>query len=255
MLATMANEPRFSVGVDLGQRVDFTAVCVLERSAWTICREKGPREGRPERPAGPNDKDVRWLLTVRVLERTQDDWEKQREFIRYIVEAPELQTEVVPRAQPDSPFAGPTLPKRTVPPWAVIDATGVGDPIVRELNLEGLETENVQLHAGRAVNYKGGYTNLPKRDLVAMMQLAVDLGWMYAAEDLELGQILVDELRNFHFEINNRTLNDSYASWRENQHDDLVLAAGMACWGAIRPRKQFMSGTFSGDDGVLRGGY
>src|SRR4051794_17057313 len=40
----------------------------------------------------------------------------------------------------------------------------------------------------------------------------------------------IAELRNFKLTIDPRTAHDSYASWRESDHDDLVLATALALW-------------------------
>jgi hypothetical protein len=42
--------------------------------------------------------------------------------------------------------------------------------------------------------------------------------------------VLRQELLNFRRKINLKTAHDSYEHWREGDHDDLVLAAGLACW-------------------------
>jgi len=36
--------------------------------------------------------------------------------------------------------------------------------------------------------------------------------------------------------INLKTAHDSYEHWRETDHDDLVLATALACWGVRRKR-------------------
>jgi hypothetical protein len=56
------------------------------------------------------------------------------------------------------------------------------------------------------------------------------------AEGLELWPALKEELLNFRRKINLKTAHDSYEHWRETDHDDLVLAAALACWGARRSK-------------------
>ena len=50
------------------------------------------------------------------------------------------------------------------------------------------------------------------------------------AEGLSLAETLKKELLNFRVKIDPKTAHDSYEHWREGDHDDLVLAAAMACW-------------------------
>ena len=47
------------------------------------------------------------------------------------------------------------------------------------------------------------------------------------------------KLQNFRHEQNPKTSHVSFEHWRDSDHDDLVLAVAMACWGATsrRPRR------------------
>ena len=60
---------------------------------------------------------------------------------------------------------------------------------------------------------------------------------MKVAKGLELWSALREELLNFRRKQNARTAHISYAHWRESDHDDLVLAAALACWKATYRRK------------------
>jgi hypothetical protein len=42
------------------------------------------------------------------------------------------------------------------------------------------------------------------------------------------------EFDSFTVKINAETANESFESWRERDHDDLVLAVALAAWGAER---------------------
>ena len=44
------------------------------------------------------------------------------------------------------------------------------------------------------------------------------------------------ELQNFRHKQNPKTSHVSFEHWRDSDHDDLVLAVAMACWGATSPR-------------------
>ena len=41
---------------------------------------------------------------------------------------------------------------------------------------------------------------------------------------------LLAELKNFRMKIDPATAHDSYAAWREQDHDDLLLAVALALW-------------------------
>jgi hypothetical protein len=57
------------------------------------------------------------------------------------------------------------------------------------------------------------------------------------AEGLQLWDVLRRELLNFRRKQNIVTAHISYEHWRESDHDDLVLAAALACWKATYKRK------------------
>ena len=57
---------------------------------------------------------------------------------------------------------------------------------------------------------------------------------MKIAAGLQHAQILKQELLNFRVKVNERTGNEQYEAWRENEHDDLVLATALACWYATK---------------------
>jgi hypothetical protein len=45
-----------------------------------------------------------------------------------------------------------------------------------------------------------------------------------------LASVLQAELLNFKVKIDPQTAHDSYSSWRESDHDDLVLSVALAAW-------------------------
>jgi len=54
------------------------------------------------------------------------------------------------------------------------------------------------------------------------------------AAGLSMADALVGELLNFKVKIDPKTAHDSYAAWREGDHDDLVLSVSLAAWWADR---------------------
>jgi hypothetical protein len=53
---------------------------------------------------------------------------------------------------------------------------------------------------------------------------------------LPLAAALTQEMSTFKVKVNSATGNESFESWREKDHDDLVLAVGLACWfGELHP--------------------
>ena len=97
----------------------------------------------------------------------------------------------------------------------------------------------VTIHGGDQGSHEGNNYRVPKRDLVGTLQVLLQTGRLKIADALPRAAILVQELLNFKVTIDPRTAHDSYAAWREGQHDDLVLACALACWwgerGQARP--------------------
>jgi hypothetical protein len=52
------------------------------------------------------------------------------------------------------------------------------------------------------------------------------------AQGLLEGPALVREMQNFRYRFT-ANANDTYGSWREGSHDDLVLAVAVATWYAV----------------------
>jgi len=78
---------------------------------------------------------------------------------------------------------------------------------------------------------------VPKRNLITGLQLVFQNRDLVIAKGLPLAEVLATELKNFRAKINIATAHDSYESWRENQHDDLLLAASLALWWAQEKRR------------------
>ena len=57
-------------------------------------------------------------------------------------------------------------------------------------------------------------------------------------ESTEFNDVLRTEIENFRIKINERTRHESYESWREGDHDDLVFALSLACWWALKRQEK-----------------
>jgi hypothetical protein len=121
----------------------------------------------------------------------------------------------------------------------VVDKTGVGVAVTdllkeRRLNYIGVTITGL----GQKVNRNGMREySVPKMDLVAALEVAFHKGTLKVAKGLELWPALREELLNFRRKQNTRTAHISYEHWRESDHDDLMLAAALACWKAAYQRK------------------
>ena len=121
----------------------------------------------------------------------------------------------------------PTLAGKTS---LVVDKTGVGAPVVDLLRKSGLKLAAVSIHAGDNVTHEGDNWRTPKRDLVGALQVLLQSGRLKVAKGLKLGTVLQSEMLNFRIKIDPLTAHDSYSAWRDNDHDDLILATALAAW-------------------------
>jgi hypothetical protein len=202
----------FYVGLDLGQSADYTALAVVE-------------DVEKEGPAGKEEK----FLHLRHLERypLRTPYPEQAGRVARLMRDEKLVTET------RYPWE-PTVYRKV--PELVVDATGVGRAVTDLLKERGLWFKAVTITGGDAAKYSGRGASVPKRDLVAALEVPFHSGTLKVAEGLELWPALRAELLNFRRKINLKTAHDSYEHWRESDHDDLVLAAALACWWATRKR-------------------
>ena len=114
--------------------------------------------------------------------------------------------------------------------YLVLDMTGVGVPIFDMFDNRGLQPIGIHIHGGDNVSRDGRKFRVPKRDLVGAVQVLLQNGRFKMSPHLELYQELFNELTNFKMKIDPKTAHDSYAAWREADHDDLVLSVAMGLW-------------------------
>ena len=181
----------FVVGLDLGQAQDYTALTILEK----------PAIEETEKP----------IMQIRHIERFNlgTPYPVIAKKVKSIMDRPELGRDA----------------------RLVVDATGVGKAVVDLLRLEGLNCLiPVTITGGDTVIQDESGFKVPKRDLVAILQVLLQRQRLKVASDLPLSQELANELLNFKMKINLKTAHDSYGAWREGTHDDIVLAAALAAW-------------------------
>jgi hypothetical protein len=204
----------FYVGLDLGQSADYTALAVIE-----YVQERNPKKGdRFEE-----------CLHLRHLERypLRTPYPEQADRVSRLMRDEKLVSET------RFPWE-PTVYQRL--PELVVDATGVGKAVTDMLKERNLWFKAITITGGDVAKYSGRGASVPKRDLVAALEVPFHSGTLKVAEGLELWPTLRGELLNFRRKINLKTSHDSYEHWRESDHDDLVLATALACWWARRKR-------------------
>jgi phage FluMu gp28-like protein len=116
-----------------------------------------------------------------------------------------------------------------------IDSTGVGEPVVDMLRSGqlGCEVSAVCITGGERETRSGNVWNVPKRDLMAGVQVLLEKGELKIARVLKETGALVRELIDVRLTAGSGGRLRMGAE-RSGQHDDLVMALALACWRAKR---------------------
>jgi hypothetical protein len=136
----------------------------------------------------------------------------------------------------------PSLGER---PTLMVDATGVGAPVVDLLRAAKMDCSLVafSITGGERTSrdVRGGTRRVPKRDLVTGLQLIFDQQKLYIANGLAEDETLMDETLMKELMAMRVKVwaagHDSYGNVHGGSHDDLVLAVAFACWRAGEPRQ------------------
>jgi hypothetical protein len=221
---------RYSVGVDLGQAADFTAIAVLEKVIV-------PPETAMFSPVGehPGDRlvegDIRYDLVYLKRPKLGTPYDTIAKRV----------ADLVCELEPEGAFG--ELGQVTLS----VDGTGVGRGVVDMLRTEfqrrGATSRAVPKVDFRAVSVtgsntslkrpsrSGGYWSVPKRDLVFGGVTAFQQGKIRIAKGIKDRDALVNELKNYRRTTNIATGNMAFEPWRESDHDDLLFAVCLALWG------------------------
>jgi len=199
----------FIIGVDLGQAQDYTAISILEK--------------------------------IRKFNHILFDYKEPFYHCRYL-NRPKLNTpypEIVKRV--GDIYNELKQEQGGQSPALVIDSTGVGRAVFDMFKEAGLNPKGINITGGDKVTRSGSFRNVPKRDLVGTLQVLFQTGKLKVAKELPEATTLINELLNFKVKININTAHDSYESYREGIHDDLVLSVACAAWwGEKRPAIEFL---------------
>lgn len=152
---------------------------------------------------------------------------KYDEVIDYLMEASKV-----------PPLNGGTL---------AIDYTGVGVGVVDVLvrYKPKCTIVPIMITAGtgasiRANGYGSAFSgfNVSKKELVSLTNMVLQSRRIRFEEGQPLAKILADELQNFKYKVTS-SANETFESWREREHDDLVLSLSICLWAAERGLQQY----------------
>jgi hypothetical protein len=220
---------RYSVGVDLGQANDFTAIAVLEKTI-------APPETALFAPVGksPSNRLVEGSLVYDLV------YLKRPKLGTPYDEIARRVADLICELEPQGAFG--ELGQVTLS----VDGTGVGRAVVDMLDTEfkrrGTTTKGMPKVDFRRVSVTGsntalkrpdrsnGYWSVPKRDLVFPAVAAFQQGKIRIGK-VKDREALVNELKNYRRTTNIATGNMAFEPWRESDHDDLLFATCLALWG------------------------
>jgi Terminase RNaseH-like domain len=221
---------RYSVGVDLGQANDPTAIAVLEKTI-------APPETALFAPVGksPSNRLVEGNIVYDLVYLR-----RPKLGTPYDVIAKRL-ADLVCELEPQGSFG--ELGQLTLS----ADGTGVGRAVVDMLDAEfkrrGATSKAVPKVDFRRVSVTGsqttlkrptrtdGYWAVPKKDLIFPAVAAFQQGKIRIAKGIKDRDALVHELKNYSRTTNIATGNMAFEPWRESDHDDLLFAVCLALWG------------------------
>jgi hypothetical protein len=202
----MSEQETYVVGVDLGQKRDWTAALVLARIPLA------------EPIAGKST-----LYAIRHIDRVRR--------MSYVDIGRRIRT-LVEKLAPAPPV--------------VLDFTGVGRAvrnIMDELRIRA-ELIPVTITSGDTAHQEDGIWRVPKKDLVAATATLLEAARLKIGPTVPHASTLTAELANFRCRIS-ASGHDTYGAgggpdWREGAHDDLVLGASLACWWAEKGGRTFL---------------
>lgn len=219
-------ERGYLMGVDLGQANDYTAVAVIQRRETLSLTNRYDEQISAEQILAGSRSPLIKPGTIKGRSSSYDVVHLDRLPLGtpYPLIVEEIRRLL---AHPNLAF-GTRL---------VVDATGVGRPVVDAMRASGLKPVPITITAGSAVTAgPAGYKRVPKADIVGTIAVLLQSSRLRIAEELHHAHTLVDELAAFQVRAT-AAGNDSYGSWRESVHDDLVLALGIALWQAERAQE------------------
>jgi hypothetical protein len=116
-------------------------------------------------------------------------------------------------------------------PPRLVEATGVGRPLCDGLRTLGLRPIDVVVTGGTQATQEDGLDSVPKHELVTTLQLLLGSQRLKIAQARPEAQTLVKELVGYQRKMP-AALHAVFGVWREGPYDDLLFAAGLACWDA-----------------------
>lgn len=189
----------YFLGLDLGQSADPSALTVTERRTPLFERgigRNGYDKGTPKYTVVHIDRFKLGTSYTDVVDR-----------VAAVKEAPETGND----------------------PPLVMDATGVGAPVVDQFQDKGLRPAQIIFSSGDQVTQDGQKYKVPKADLVTSVETLLQAGRLKILEDLPDAEQLVEEMRRFRVKYTaNGHARFEHAT--EADSDDVLLSVACPLW-------------------------
>lgn len=195
----------YTLGVDLGTRQDYSALVLINR----VERLQESRALPGTWQAESERRNVYNVYEIPLIERLPLGVEYRQVIgrIKQILEFPQLWRQNVD---------------------IVVDATGVGFPVLQQMYNEQIQAIGVTITGGTSVNQNEiGYT-VPKRDLVSALQVAAQSNRIKVSPQLKLADEFKEEVQAFRRRPT-AARGETYDA-ESGKHDDMVLACALAIW-------------------------
>lgn len=199
------------LGLDLGQSADPSALTVTQKR--TPVYERGALGHRTER--GECVYSVVWI----------DRFDLGTSY-----------TEVVRRTA-----AVKRAPETGDDPPLVMDATGIGAPVVDQFQDEGLAPVEILFTGGSSVNRNGKTYKVPKADLATTVQTLLQASRLTIAEQLDHAAQLAKEMKRFRVKYT-QAGNARFEHATETDSDDVLLSMACALWYAESASRRTIGG-------------
>jgi hypothetical protein len=221
---------RYTVGVDLGQANDPSAIAVMERVVV-------PPQTALFAPVGahPGNRLVEGDIVYDLVYLRRPKLGTPYDTIAKRV------CDLICELEPEGAFG--ELGQVTLS----VDGTGVGrgicDMLDAEFKRRGATSKSVPRVDFRRVSITGsqtslkrptrsdGYWSVPKVQLIFPLVAALQQGRVRIAKGVKDRDQLVHELKNYRRVVNINSGNLAFEPWRESDHDDLLFAAALSLWG------------------------
>ena len=221
-------ERGIQIGMDIGQQVDPTAIVVAEKQLRGYSWSDPERRHPDDRPIGGEIHYVIQFITRLPLRTPYPQVaERMAEIYAQLQPAamtPTIEDRILERHGVSRP---PPLHHRGVDD-VLIDATGVGAPVVELIRDKGVDCTAVILTSGENISREWRKLRLPKEQVISRLQVLLQQRCIHLPATEE-ARALSEELLNYEIRVSENA-HLKMGVFSTGKHDDLATALGLACW-------------------------